>query len=389
MLPFAFYNETIGTAIGATFAGRGLPQPQAGFWATAVAADSGTRFLLLGAEDLRVSRFERLFYDLRLAGGSYREIDVYVDGNPQFEGEVAGSNDSDPQNFVRGEGDDNGFDLALKYLLPIGDAADRAEIDVVLRDGLVSAGGRDPSTWNPLSDGLTTTSMTLAYRSQDIDGEFGSGEQTTANVKLALDHDNSDFSVNPSRGSRQLFRVSHDWGGWDSTDSWTALELDLSKYLSLGSTEKTRQRVLALNFWIIDTPSWEGGDGIAISGRPPAYAGASLGGLQRLRGYPEGRFNSRSAVYYGAEFRLIPRWNRIADWSLLERFSVDLDWIQFVGFAEAGRVAGEFDLSVLHEDMKWSGGFGLRAFANHLIVRAEVAASDEDTKFVMSINQPF
>ena len=388
LVPFAFYNDTIGTAIGATYAGRGLFQPQSRFWATAIAADSGTRFGLIGVEDLRTSRSDRLFFDARLAAGNFSEIDVYVDGNPDFANETAGSNDSDSENFLGSEGTDNGFDLGLSYLLPLGDGRDQSEIDVVLRDGMLIKGGRSPSKWNPVSSGLTSLNVNAIYRDQDTESDIGESDLVTAFFKLSLEYDNTDFTVNPSKGSRQEISVSRDWGGLDSTNSWTTIEVDLAKYFSLGSTKRARQRVLAFNAWWIDTPSWDEDD-TASPGTPPPYAGASLGGLRRLRGYPEGRFNSRSAVYYSGEYRYIPHRNKIANWSVLKKLKIKLDWFQLVGFAEVGRVADDFDISELHEDMKWSGGVGLRAFANHLVVRAELATSDEDSIFVMSINHPF
>ena len=388
LLPFAFYNDTIGTAIGATYAGRGLFQAQSRFWATAIAADSGTRFALLGVENLRTSRSKRLFFDARLAVGDFNEIDVYVDGNPAFPNETAGNNSSDADNFLRSKGSDGGFDIGFSYLLPLGDGQDRTEVDVVLRDGLIIEGGRNPSMWNPTSSGLTSLNFNTIYRNQDTESEIGESDLVTTYLKLALEYDNTDFKENPSKGSRQEFSVSHDWGGLDSSDSWTTVEVDLAKYFSLGETNKARQRVLAFNAWWIDTPSWDENSS-GTSGKPPPYAGASLGGIGRLRGYPEGRFNSRSAVYYSGEYRYIPHRNSIADWPLLIKLGVKLDWLQLVGFAEAGRVANDFDLSELHKDMKWSGGIGIRAFANHLIVRAELATSDEDSIFVMSIDHPF
>ena len=389
LIPFAFYNDTIGLAVGLTYAGRGLLQPQTTFWSTAVVADSGTQFLFFGARDFRTSFADRLLYDVRFAIGDFSEIDVYADGNPDFPDEIAGSNDSDPDNFIQSEGTDGAFDVELRYLLPLGAGREQNEFDVVLRDGLVVAGGRVPKVWNPLKSGLTTIKLRPFYRSQDTDSDLGDAELTTAFVAFSLEYDNTDFSVNPSRGSRQEVSVSRDWGAFDSSGPWTAIAFELSKFVSLGETDKARSRVLALNFWLIDTPTWNSGSEARGFHRPPPYAGASLGGLRRMRGYPEGRFNSRSAVYYTAEYRYIPHWNRPSEWAILKRFNIDLDWLQLVGFAELGRVADEFDLSELHSDMQWSGGVGIRAFANHLIVRAEVAASDEDAILVMSINQPF
>ncbi len=56
---------------------------------------------------------------------------------------------------------------------------------------------------------------------------------------------------------------------------------------------------------------------------------------------------------------------------------------------EAGRVAPDWDLGELHEDMKWSGGVGLRTLVNNLTVRFDFAASDEDMIAQVFIGQPW
>ncbi|MCH7599922.1 MAG: BamA/TamA family outer membrane protein [Myxococcales bacterium] len=68
-------------------------------------------------------------------------------------------------------------------------------------------------------------------------------------LEFALEYDNRNFSTDPSLGSLQRFAIKRDFGWFDSTHSWTNLELDLRKYVSLGSTTRFRQRVLAFNFW--------------------------------------------------------------------------------------------------------------------------------------------
>jgi len=74
--------------------------------------------------------------------------------------------------------------------------------------------------------------------------------------------------------------VTHDFGWFESPDSWTSVEFESSKYLSLGDSNWAKQRIAALNFWTGDTPSWEestNADGnIEVSHRPPFYEGATL-----------------------------------------------------------------------------------------------------------------
>jgi hypothetical protein len=74
-----------------------------------------------------------------------------------------------------------------------------------------------------------------------------------------------------------------------------------------------------------------------------------------MRGYPEGRFNDRSAVYYAAEYRHIPDWNPLKNFGWLNRRNAHVQWLQYVVGVEVGRVADEFDLGELHSDMKVCG----------------------------------
>ena len=76
----------------------------------------------------------------------------------------------------------------------------------------------------------------------------------------------------------------------------------------------------------------------AIVDRPPSFAGATLGGLWKMRGYPTQRFSDKSGIYYGAEYRLIPEWNPFKHCTWLQQH-LGVQWIQFAPFVEAGRVA--------------------------------------------------
>ena len=83
----------------------------------------------------------------------------------------------------------------------------------------------------------------------------------------------------------------------------------MDKYFSLGETETFRQRVIALDAWTAFSPSWDAQSSGEIDNRPPAYTGATLGGLWKMRAYPAQRFSDKAAIYYGAEYRVIPKWN--------------------------------------------------------------------------------
>lgn len=387
-IPFAFFSDSLGPAVGVSMGNRGFLQPQASAFATAVGSAGGSVYGFLALRDLEIPQAERLFINGQLNLGRFSELDSYVDGNPDFPDERAGSNTSDAENFITGDGTDTKIWTLFGYILPIGHGELDPTSRLTLRDGLVVDGARDTSVWNPLESGYTLLGIKPFYRNQDVEtDEAGDRKVTTSGAEFLLRYENTDFHENPSRGSFQQVRYAKDWGELESTAPWETVDLTMSKYISLGEGRTSRQRVLALNLWWIDTPSWE--EGGAAGNRPPSYAGASLGGTERMRGYSEGRFNDRSAVYYAAEYRHIPDWNPLRNVGWLNRRNARVQWLQYVAGVEVGRVAGEFDLGELHSDMKVTGLLGLRAMVNTIIVRADLGVTDEGGAVQMTIDHPF
>jgi len=64
-------------------------------------------------------------FDPVVSVGYFKDTESYINGKPRFQDESAGSNDSDKDNFVTGDGWDNFFRLKFKYLLPIGSGKDQ------------------------------------------------------------------------------------------------------------------------------------------------------------------------------------------------------------------------------------------------------------------------
>jgi len=153
-------------------------------------------------------------------------------------------------------------------------------------------------------------------------------------------------------------------------------------------TRGFRQRVIALDAWTAYSPSWDARDDGTIADRPPAYTGATLGGLGRMRGYPSQRFSDKAAVCYAAELRLIPAWNPFTSFPRLQRH-LGIQWVQLVPFVEVGRVAPSWDMATLHTDMRWDAGLGIRLLAKGLVVRIDTAASEEGTNVQMMVGYPF
>lgn len=146
--------------------------------------------------------------------------------------------------------------------------------------------------------------------------------------------------------------------------------------------------MIGFNFWTAYSPSWDVQADGSIDNRPPAYTGATLGGIWKLRGYPSQRFSDKAAIYYGLEWRLIPRWNPFSRSEWLQRH-LGIQWIQVVPFCELGRVAPSWNMEELHRDMKWSLGLGIRAWAKGIVARIDAASSEEGFKLQMMVGHPF
>jgi hypothetical protein len=106
-----------------------------------------------------------------------------------------------------------------------------------------------------------------------------------------------------------------------------------------------------------------------------------------MRGYRDSRFHDKAAAYATAEYRYTLDYNPIRNVNWL-RF-LHLDWFQVVGFVEAGRVAPEYKADILFKDMKSDVGIGLRALTGGVVVRADLAVSDEGTNFWVMVGHPF
>ena len=386
-LPYAFYNESFGFAGGYVYGKVGSPQKQATMLATAIVGTKGAMGFLVG-KDIQMPLIERLFLDPVVSVGYFSDNESYVDGNPDFPNQRAGSNDSDEDNYVKGDGWDNFFRLRFKYLLPIGDGRDEIISTVKMKDGLPISEPQGGTSLNPIKSGRSYLELRPFYRSQQIDGDDIDTKTKTNGADFSLFWDNRDFDANPSKGFGLRGKVSRDFGWFDSSDSYTNLEGELDLYLPLKMGRWLRQGVLALNHWTSYSPTWDKQSDGKITNRPPAYVGATLGGLWRMRGFPTQRFNDRAATYYAAELRLIPEWNPFNNWPRVQKY-LGIKWLQFVPFVEIGRVAPEWSFSRLHSDMKWDAGLGIRALAQGIVIRIDSAYSKEGVGVQMMISQPF
>ncbi len=389
-LPYAFYSDSFDLAGGVAGGGQGYFQEQMAFFAAGLASTNATFGGYFYLVDAQLPWVPRLFLTLDFSPGWYTKQRAYVQGNPKYLGQQAGSNNSDKDNYLEGKGWDNWVDLIGKFVLPIGAGRDKPIQRYWLKQGLLVRGASGGSTWNPLETGVSQVRIHFFQRNQSIDGDSGDYSFRTNGLELGFIYDNRDYPGNPSGGSYQSFTITHDFGWFDSSGSWNNLELDLRKYFSLGNDGWFKQRVLAFDLWTAYSESWnkhEGDGEVIIDDRTPPYFGPTLGGFYRMRGYPISRFADKAAIYYAGELRLTARANPLGQISWLK--FANIDWMQFVLFGELGRVSDDYKIDEFVQDLKWDVGLGFRIMAQKAVLRLDLATCDEGFSAWAMVGHPF
>jgi len=390
ILPYALATEALGFALGVGGGTSGYIQPQTNFFITAFASSNKSSALFVSLNDYQLPFARRLFVGFIGSIGNYTDQRVYTGFNSAYPGEHAGSNDSSDDNFLKGQGEDDWYDLKFKYLLPIVSCADTLINTFRLKHVLLVDGQTVGDTWDPMTSGRTNIGLSVFKRHRTIVDENGESVGNSEGIIATLEYDNRDFYANPTKGSLQKITFKHDFGVLDNSDNWSVVQLDLRKYIYLGSSKKFRQSVLALDYWTSFTSSWNAtvdNAGPFIDGRPPNSLGSTLGGFYRLRAYPVDRFSDRAAVYYSAELRLMPRWHPLGNMKILK--PLNIDWWQIVPFVEIGRVAPQWSFSDLHTDMRKVLGVGLRFMAQKAVFRLDTSFSNDSWAMYAMVGQPF
>ena len=393
VLPYAFSAESTGLVIGVGGMRKGFHQEQMSVGGLGFVGEESYG-IFGGFWDYRFPPSQRLFLSVSGMLGYYPEHRAYAlpreiplpAGVPR-----PGANNSSEDVFLESAGDSNWLDIKLEYALPIGATRDEGMISYQLENGLVVSPTTEVPGWNPLENGATVLALRQYNRYQSYETDLKDYDGEAHAFELGLLYDNTDYPLNPSQGSSQYIAY-HNNPSWTGTEeSWDFIELEASKYFSLGSSDYARQRIIALNAWTGYSPSWNSevnaNGGEQISDAAPFLEGANLGGYYRMRGYRDSRFHDKAAVYATAEYRYTLDYNPIKNVQWL-RF-LNLDWFQLVGFVEGGRVAPQYKTDTLFKDWKSDVGFGLRALTAGIIVRADIAWSDEGTNFWVMVGHPF
>ncbi|MGB5397341.1 MAG: hypothetical protein WBN96_09340 [Gammaproteobacteria bacterium] len=238
-----------------------------------------------------------------------------------------------------------------------------------------------------------------------VDSELNKSDSFTYGIRLDL----TDDYIDPRRGLRFESSAWHSPPDSDDDPDYDIIEFNLTGYIPFGVRD-----TLALNYFHADTHVNSTGqtdasiveselglncstgtvqnqaDCLSIVNDTVAQntfgSVGALGGLSRLRSYPEGRFNGSHARFIGMEYR----WNIIEGTKPFD-FLIAKDIrtsIQLSGFYERGAISDNRD--ELWGNMRESYGIGARLVTKSgLIFRADVATGDEGAEVSIIIGYPW
>ncbi|QYJ77579.1 BamA/TamA family outer membrane protein [Shewanella acanthi] len=371
-VPFIFATKMLSTAVGAAGVIKHAGQQQAVALGIGLYSSNDSWMSYLGFFNYQIPQLSQWLFALEGYRGHFQEGIYYLslpDDN------ITNPGPDDTQRIVT-VGDEAFYRLKMKYIVPWGHG----------RNGAVAslAPIKDSLTWNPLTSGVSSIQLTPFYRSQNLEN-FDELPDDAKGITLELNWDNRDSRLDSTRGGQTTLTLNRDFGDSNSA-SWTTWEFEQSAFLPLGDNSWFEQQVLAANFYLADTPTWNSGDD-AMLHRPPSFAGVYLGGFRRLRGYTSKQFTGRSAVDYALEYRVRPHWQPLQHWPLFKLYNVP--WWEWVVFAEVGNVTNEFNFSDLHQDMKSIYGVGARFEVEEIVVRTEFAFGGDESQVWVMVNQAF
>jgi len=376
VVPYGFSTEASGGGLGVGGGISGWPQEQMVVGGTVWKTFDKTDAIYLNVTDYQFSFAKSLFLTVHGFDGSYDNMVSYPSGPGRA------SNDSSKDSYRQGHGWDQWLEGEFTYVLPWGPFGDDPIHTYVTDRGMLSEGSLYKGEFNPFQSGRSFFKVKPFYRHRWYrDDAQVDDDVENVGVRFTWEYDNSDFSYDPSEGSKTMLRLYQGVDVGESND-WTAVEVDFSKYWSFGESSLFKKQVAAFNFWTVDTPSWDYKDNGDISGASPYFMGASLGGYNLQRGYSFYRFHDKAAINYQLEYRVIPKWNPLESYQWFK-------WWELVPFAEAGRVARYWSPSELHKDMKVSGGLGLRVMVLNTVLRLDLAGSNEGGNVWAMVNQTF
>jgi len=385
-LPYGFYSGSFGLGIGVGASYAGWPEEPSSMLGAFTLGTKGSYNVIGGMSDFQMPGMPRLVINPLFSLGLYQEQRFYVGRNPAFGGERAGSNDSDPDHYIEATEWDKWAEIDFRFLLPLGHGKETIVSRYVIEKGLLYSGASGGESWNPVRSGRTVFCIKPGWREQTLDRDDLNVPFETFNVEVALEHNNYDFPFNPSEGSFKRLAYKKDLTSDAQLGGWETVALELGKVFNLGGRDWARQQGLALGFWTAYVPTWKDGSVDTIQ-RPPPYEGAVLGGIHRMRAYEDNRFSDKAAIYYTAEYRLIPAWQPLRRQQWMEW--ADIGWWQWALFTEAGQVSPAYQIDELHSRLHVDGGLSLRVMTHKAVCRLDFSAGEEGLRVVAMYGQPF
>ena len=378
IVPLIFSSENTGVAYGLGGVSIGAGQPQAALFALGFTSENDSKAVSVGALNYQIPNITNLFFSGFFYQSDMPDYRYFVDEDPGF---AIRRNDSAP-NFKRLGLKDSIARVQARWVLPIGAA--KSEDFSLSRRAILPEQSQPRLSLNPRQSGVSSIRFEWEQHERDFLESDKATDSGSDVLRLRFDWDNTGSRLIPTSGGR--VRLSSQWGSnEDNNGQWRLYDGAVSGFFQIPVSQHwAKQQVLALNLYAAHTPTW---DPSSAQNRPPAYLGARLGVLMRLRGYRGSRFYDRSSWVYSAEYRLIPRWQPLAN--VLGKLGYRVPWWQLTFFADSGRVAPDFDLREFHRDMKTTAGVGLRILAEGLLIRIDFAHSEEESATLVAIDQTF
>ena len=324
VVPYALSSETLGFGIGLGGSYGPDTQPQTTYFGTVYGTDNGSWLILLGGYNIQISGIERFSFRPCISMARQSQKRLFINGNPDYLSERAGSNESSPDNYIQRDAYEITVDLPMRYTLPWGHFSESSIHTYITSNGILKENPSGGTSLNPLKSGQSIVLFRPYYRK--IFNHTNAGESLL--FELAYEHDNRDFIPNPHRGYTLKIGAQYDPDWLHNTREWLAWEGEIDAFIPLPKTEWFRQQTLALSAWSSYTPTYDP-NSPDRTGKPPYFAGPTLGGLWRLRGYPAYRFHDKAAICYTAEYRVMPEWQPFGNIKFLDPLMIR--WWQVVG----------------------------------------------------------
>ncbi|MBI4829366.1 MAG: BamA/TamA family outer membrane protein [Nitrospinae bacterium] len=239
------------------------------------------------------------------------------------------------------------------------------------------------------------------------------GKKDFQAVNLGFALDITDDRQDPRRGVRYEAKMTRGFSAREDASTYDVMDYNLTGYYPVGqasalvvngffSTAVMRNRAT------VDRAELEAKAGLQCEGIPDPAAreqclaterrfidekiaentygrATALGGTQRLRSFPNGRYYAGKSFSTGAEYR----------WNITEEQTL-MDWIFFRGlrtniqlafFAETGSVAD--DVGDLTKTLRSSYGAGLRVLFSGVTIRLDWATGDEGDEVQLFLDYPW